>query len=57
MIKIFTILPLSKKTIHYYMKEDENKAKRISCDKWFKLYDQIPSNPDIKMLPPLTEVE
>ena len=54
MVKIQVIMfenkGLGHKT-HYWMKEDELPAKRISKDKWFKLYDL----PDTKVLGPLTK--
>jgi len=51
-MKIFTIFERSKTptgTTTHYQKEDGKDAKKITIDKWFRLYDK-----GTEVMPPLT---
>ena len=52
-ILIQSILDTSNYKTKYYMKQGDNKSKKISKKKWFELYDKIGID-NIKILAPLS---
>lgn len=55
MLQIQSILDIPGYKTTYYMKNGDQKAKRISQDKWFELYDMDKSKREV--LPPLTRTD
>jgi len=54
-IQIQTIHYIPEHKTHYWMKDGDQKAKRISKSKWFQVYD-LPRC-EIEVLPPLTKID